>query len=83
MDSIPAFLKHKAPEIDPAWSNVALASAITKNAAIHSEPPRAASTESVVSGKVGPRFFADIWSQSQDSHHSIQGLHTGLHSQVD
>lgn len=50
MDSIPAFLKHKAPEIEPAWSNVALSNAIAQNAASHRElSARTASTSLVLS----------------------------------
>lgn len=48
MDSIPAFLKHKAPEIEPAWSNVALSNAITKNASARDERTQSTASTSLV-----------------------------------
>ena len=61
MDSIPAFLKHKAPEIEPAWSNVALSNAFAQNAASRSElAARTASPSSVLRQPELPKLAADL-----------------------
>ena len=61
MESIPAFLKHKAPEIEPAWSNVALSNAFAQNAAFHGEiAARTASPSSVLSHPELPKGSADL-----------------------